>query len=155
VIKLTEKKEKTEKVPRIRTRAGDDCSDRSWLGDHEPRPGIEKPGPGPVGVADVDVLSAGLRFHRAQFGVSERAEERKQSADHPRKVDELGRAHGLHHLGGHEKNSAADNRPDNHRGGVAHAQIAREFRTRSSQMRDLMCALSHVGVGVYARITIL
>ena len=91
---------------------------RSRLGNDKPRPRVEKRGQRSVSVADIDVFAAGLRLHRPELGISERAEKRQYPAHHPRQIYQLGRAHGLHHLGRDKKNSAADDGPDNHRRGV-------------------------------------
>ena len=137
------------KRPKNSHQPRDHGRDRSRFRDDKPGPRVEKSGQRPVAVADVDILAAGLRLHRSQFGISERAEKREQSAHHPCQINQLGRAHGLHHFRGHEKNSAADDRAHDHRGGVAHPQVAGEFRTRRRGPRDIMCDImrdiSHVG----------
>jgi hypothetical protein len=76
-MKLLEKNPKTEKLPRTRTITVAEA-------------GVEKSGQRPEGIADVDIFTPGLRLHRAEFGVGGCAEERKQAADQPCQVDELG-----------------------------------------------------------------
>jgi hypothetical protein len=71
-----------------------------------------------------------LRLHCAQFGICQCAEKRKQTAYEPRKVNKFGRAHGLHHLRGNQKNPTSDNGADYDGGGVTYAQIAGKFRRR-------------------------
>ena len=112
------------KGPQDAHEAGGDGRNRGRLGDQEPGPGIEKSRQRTVGIAHVHILAARLRFHGAQFGVGERAEERQHSADQPRQIDQLGRADRLHHFGRNQKDSAADDGAHDHRGSVAHAQIA-------------------------------
>ena len=104
--------------------SGDHGGDRCRLGDHKPSPGIEKAAERAVGIAHIHILSAGLRLHRAKFGISERAKKRQQPAHEPRQIHELGRADRLHHFRGNQKNSAADDGSDDHGGGVADAQVA-------------------------------
>ena len=101
--------------------SGRDRGYRCRLGDDEPRPGIEKASQGSVSVADINIFAAGLRLHGAQFGVGERAKKRQQPAHQPRQIHQLGGTYRLHHLGGNEKNSAADDCAHDHRGGVADA----------------------------------
>src|ERR1700678_2770465 len=96
----------------------------SWLGDQKPGPGIEKSEQWPVGIANIDILAACLRFHRAQLRISERAEKREQSSDHPRQIDKSSRTDRLHHLGRDQKNSAPDDRSHYHGAGMGKTKIA-------------------------------
>src|SRR5690242_7609185 len=101
-----------------------DRSNGGGLGNQEPRPGIEKSSKRAVAVADIDVLSARPRTHRAQFSISKRAEEREQAANNPGKIDKPGRTHRLHHLFRHKKNAAADDGSSHNRRGMPHIQVA-------------------------------
>src|SRR5580704_11286970 len=60
-----------------------DGRNRRRLGDQEPGPGIQKSSQGPIAIANVNILTARLRLHRAQFGIGKRAEEREQPPDQP------------------------------------------------------------------------
>ena len=117
--------------------------DRCRLGDGEPCPGVEKRGQRPVGVADVDVFAAGLRLHGAKLGVGHGAKHREQAADDPDEIDEACRADRLHHLGGNEKDAAADDGADDDRGRVAGAEIAGESGPRlvSSSRSKACCSV--------------
>ncbi len=105
--------------------------DGRGLGDGEPRPGVEKAGQRPVGVANVDIFASGLRLHRAKLGVGDGARQRQHAADDPGEIDQPCRADRLHHLRRHQENAAADDGADDDRAGVAHAQIARELGSGS------------------------
>src|SRR5208282_5222814 len=94
-------------------------------------PAVEKTTQRTVSVADINVFATGLRLHGAQFSVGKRAKERQQAADEPSQIDQFGGAHGLHHLGRNQKDSAADDGSHHYGGGVTHAKIAGEFRTLS------------------------
>src|SRR5208283_5883560 len=106
-----------------------DCGHRRRFRDHEPCPAVEKTTQRTVSVADINVFATGLRLHGAQFSVGKRTKERQQAAHEPRQIDQLGGANSLHHLGGNQKDSAADDGSHHHRGGVTHAEIAGELRT--------------------------
>ncbi len=103
--------------------------------DYEPCPAVEKTTQRTVSVAHVNVLAASLRLHGTQLSVGKRTKERQQAAHEPCQINQFGRPHSLHHLGGNKKDSAADDRSHHHGGGVAHAKIAGEFRT--------VCAIWH------------
>src|ERR1700686_4976925 len=106
-----------------------DSRDRCRFGDEEPSPGIKKSCQRTVAVAHINILAAGLRFHGSQFGVGERAEKREQPSNQPCQIDQLGRTNGLHHFGGNEKNSAADDGADHNRSRVTHTKIASQLGT--------------------------
>ena len=103
-----------------------DGRNRCRLGNREPGPGIQEAGQWSVGVADVDVLAAGLRLHRAQLGVGDRPRHRQDAADNPRQVHQLGRADRLHHLGRNQEDAAADDGAHHNRACLAHAQFAQQ-----------------------------
>src|SRR5581483_5929348 len=116
------------KRPEDADEASGNRSDRGWLGDEKPCPGIEKSSEWAIGVAHVNVLAAGLWFHGAKFGIGERAEERKQSADDPRQINQPGGTDRLHHFGGYQENTAADDGADHDRSGVAYTEIPQPVR---------------------------
>ena len=99
--------------------SGSDSGDGRWLGDEEPRPGVEKSSQRSITVADVDILATCLRLHGAQFSVGERPEEGKQSTCEPGQVNQLCRTGGLHHLGRYQKNSTADDGAHHNCAGMA------------------------------------
>jgi hypothetical protein len=141
-------KRKNRKRPQNPHQPRDHRSHRSRLGDHEPGPGIKKSRERPIPIADIHILPARLRLHRAQFRISERPKKRKRPTHHPSQIHKLSRPHRLHHLRRNQKNPAPNNGPHHNGGSVAHPQIAREFRTASC----VVCELWHVrSVPVYVR----
>ena len=131
---------KNEKIGERAQNANQSGSDRGHgrrFRDDEPGPGVEKAAQRTVGVADINIFSARLRLHGAKFGIGERAKKRKQPAHQPRQIHQLRRAHGLHHLGGNQKNSAADDRPHNHGRGVADAQVAGQLGTGGGSLESV------------------
>src|SRR6202020_220171 len=126
-------------------KAGDYRCDRAGLSDNEPGPGVEKSGHGAVAVADVDVFSAGLRLHGAEFGVSECTEKREQAAYEPGEIYELRRAYRLHHFRRNKEDTAADDRAHDDGGGLAYPEVAREFGLRGN------CSMRYVAHGIEER----
>src|SRR5579862_4212557 len=119
---------KSGKIAENADEAGGDGSERCRFRNEHRRPGIEKSAQWSVSIANINVLAAGLRFHRAQFCVGESAKEGKQSADEPCEINESRRADRLHHLRGNEKNATADDRAHHNRGGMTHAERAWKVR---------------------------
>ena len=113
--------------PENADQAGGDGGDRGRFGDQEPGPGVEEPGERTIGVAHVDVLSARLWLHGAEFGIGEGAEEREQAAHDPCQVDKPGRTNGLHHFFGDKEDAAANDGADYYRTGVRESEITGEF----------------------------
>jgi len=120
---------------------GSDGRNRSRFSDQKPGPGIKKSRQRPVGVANVHILTAGLRLHGAQFGICKRAEKREQPPNHPGEIDKSSRPHRLHHLGWNQKNPAPDDRPNHHRPGMRQPKVACQFWTGM-----ILCSSVHLSV---------
>ena len=103
--------------------------DRRRLGDQKPGPGIQKSGQRPVGIANINILAARLRLHRAQFRIGERAEEREQPPHQPSQINQLSRPDRLHHFSRDQKDSAANDGANDNRAGMTYPKIASEFGT--------------------------
>ncbi len=102
------KKLKSRERPQDTHETGGKRGDRRRFGDQEPGPGVKKGSQRPVAIANIDVLASSLWFHGAEFGISDCAKERKQTAHQPGQINKLGGAGSLHHFSRHQKNSAAD-----------------------------------------------
>src|SRR5581483_1985650 len=132
--------------------AGGHGRDGGGFGDDEPGPGVKKPGEGAVAVAHVNIFATGLGFHSTEFGIGERAEKRQQAAHDPGEVNEASGTDSLHHLGGNEKDSAADDGADHDGSSVADAQVAREFEGRGARCVFSREFRHHISFSVSANI---
>src|SRR5437588_11780403 len=101
-----------------------DGRNRSWFGDHEPCPGIEKSCKRSIAVTDVNIFSPRLRFKRPKLSVGERSKYRENAADNPCQVNQLGRSNRLHHLFRDKKDATADNSPHDNRDRMPQAELA-------------------------------
>ncbi len=116
--KIVGEEAQSREVSQHANESGGKRRNRSRLRDEKPCPRVKKSSQGAVTIADVNIFATRLRLHGAQFGVSQCSKERKQSAHQPGQINQLGRAGSLHHLGGNQKDSAADNGADHDRRGM-------------------------------------
>ena len=112
------------KCPENSHDSGSDGRHRTGLSDGKPGPRIKESQPWPVGVANVNILAAGLRLHRAQFGVGHRSRHRQHATHKPRQVNQLRRPDRLHHLGRNQEDATANDRAHHDSAGLAYAQLA-------------------------------
>ena len=70
------------------------------------------------GLAQVDVVAARARVHRAELGVRERARQREQPAEQPRAQEHAGVGQAVGHGAGREEDPRADHRRDDQHGRV-------------------------------------
>ena len=73
------RKEDPQKLPKRHAHR----SNRSGLDHQEQRPAEQKPPQWPQGLAQINVLPAGLRHHRREFAVAQRTNHRQDSRQHP------------------------------------------------------------------------
>ena len=100
-----------------------DRGDGAGLNDKEERPAVEEAAERAEGLAEIDVLTAGLGHHGRQFAVAERADEGHQRRNQPGGNEKCGRADGATHICGDDEDAGADHGAhDDGRGGEeAHA----------------------------------
>src|SRR5947209_1875302 len=104
-----------------------DRRDRRGLRQYEPCPHVEKPRQGPVSVTHIHILAARIWLHRAKLRVCERAEKREDAAHYPGEINQLRGTDSARHLLRHQKDAAADDRPNDYRRRVAHIKRAWKF----------------------------
>jgi hypothetical protein len=103
-----------------------DC-DRPGSGHDEAHPSEEKRRQLAVRPAQVDVLAAGVRQHRAELRVGQRACEREEAGGHPCRQHEQRRSRVLGHDGRFEEDAGADHRADDQSRRVRERQTADEL----------------------------
>ncbi len=117
-----------------RRKADPEDRDRAGGADHKAHPAVEEGGELAVGVAQIDVLPARLREHRAKLGVGERAGQRQHSRRHPRHQHHRRRTGVLRHDGGLDEHSRADHGADHERGRIGEGETASEMVVRGGDM---------------------
>ena len=137
------------------------------LDDEEDRPAVEEPDERPEGLAQKDVLAAGLGHHRAQLAVGERAEQRQRAADEPQAEVDAGRADEPGHDRRRDEDARADHRAHDQRRGAEDPEAPlqrlhgyamesaapRAARGSSIVDRSLRCSCPHLSHGVRAMAT--
>ena len=126
--------------------AGGHACDGCGLRNQEPSPAIKKRRQRTIRVPHIHVLTARVRPHRAQFGVSQCAKKREQPPNDPSQVNQPRRPHRLHHLRRNEKNAAANNRPGDNRGRMPRIQPPNQLRSPRfcQSCRRCSCLQRHV-----------
>ena len=110
-----------------RRKADAEDRDRSGSGDDEAHPSEEKRRQLAVGLAKVDVLAAGVRQHRAELRIAQRAGEREQAGGDPGRQHEQRRAGILRHDRRLDEDAGADHRADDQRRRIRERQAANEL----------------------------
>ncbi len=103
-----------------------DGGDRAALDQRQQRPSVEEPGQRVVAIPQVDVLPAGARELRAQFGIGERAGERDGASRGPRRQHQHRGVEALRDDVGIDEDAGADDAADDHHRGVERAERALE-----------------------------
>ena len=103
-----------------------DRGDRSRIDDEEKYPAGDEGGQRTIRLAHINIRSAGMRQHRAELRVGERAEERNQSGRHPNGQNRRDRGDLLGDGGGNHEDRASDHRPNDGCRGVEQAELPRQ-----------------------------
>jgi len=115
--------------------AGADGRDRGGADDPEHAPAEQKPEERTEAVANIDVLAARRRPHRAELGVGQSAGQREEAAEHPGQENPADAVHGDDHFPRDEKDAGADEGAHHHGRALeqperAHQAIGRELEFR-------------------------
>ena len=78
------------------------------LNDEKERPAVEEAPQRAEGLAQVDVLAAGLGHHGRQFAVGERRDDGHEAGDQPGRNQQGGRVHDARDVGGDDEDAGAN-----------------------------------------------
>ncbi len=103
-----------------------DGGDGSGLHDQEQRPAVEKAPERAERLAQVNVLAAGVRHHRRQFAIGQRASDGEKSGEHPGADQQRRRVDQARNVGGDDEDARADHGAHHQRGRADRAQALYE-----------------------------
>ena len=113
-----------------------DGGDGAGLDDDEQGPAVEEAPEASEGLAQVDVLAAGVRHGGGEFSIAERGDDGEGRADEPAEDQQAGGFHLARDIGADDEDAGADHRAHDERGGGGEAEAFDETG---------LCACGHRG----------